>query len=147
MKLIIHLHIIQSSRMYETSHVLHVAFCMVLRYSGMFSLAQLFIIHNVCFIRDFSGWVFLLLATYCAWRLETCTVGNNDRFHSRYVVLVQLILLPTAIWNIDSTAKSIRDKQGLLQVNQIVSWSLLGEFTNCMLKLSHSGSLFPLYPN
>lgn len=73
-----------------------------------------------------SGWLFLLLAAYCASRLETCVVGRKDRFQSRCVVVVQLIMIPTAIWNLVATAQSIKDKQGLLLINQIVSWSMLG---------------------
>ena len=40
-------------------------------------------------------------------------------------------MLPAAIWNLVSTAHSIKDKQGLLLVNQIMSWSMLGEYANC----------------
>jgi hypothetical protein len=57
-------------------------------------------------------------------------VGSKDRFHSHCVVVVQLVMLPAAIWDLVSTATSIKDKQGLLEVNQIVSWSLLGELTH-----------------
>jgi hypothetical protein len=83
----------------------------------------------VCFVRALSGLLFLLLAAYCAWRLETCTVGSKDRFHSRFIAVAQLIMLPTAVWDLVSTAESIQDKQGLPEVNQIISWSLLGELT------------------
>jgi len=85
------------------------------------------------FIRALSGWLFLLLAAYCAWRLESRNFGDKDRFQSRYVVVVQLIMLPAAIWNLVSTAHSIQDKKGLLLINQIVSWSMLGEYANCQL--------------
>lgn len=81
----------------------------------------------VCFARALSGWLFLILVAYCAWRLETCAVDSKDRFHSCCVVAVQLVMLPTAIWDLVSTAENIKNKQGLPGVNQIVSWSLLGE--------------------
>jgi hypothetical protein len=93
-------------------------------------------VHNVLwfhFVRALSGWLFLLLAAYCASRLETCVVGSKDRFQSRCVVVVQLIMIPTAIWNLVATAQSIKDKQGLLLINQIVSWSMLGECANYLL--------------
>lgn len=83
------------------------------------------------FVRALSGWLFLLLAAYCAWRLESRNVGDKDRFQCRPVVVVQLIMLPAAIWNLVSTAQSIKDKQGLLLINQIISWSMLGEYANC----------------
>ena len=82
------------------------------------------------FVRALSGWLFLLLAAYCAWRLESRNVGDKDSFQCRCVVLVQLIMVPVAIWNLVSTAQSIKDKQGLLLINQIVSWSMLGEYAN-----------------
>ena len=85
------------------------------------------------FIRALSGWLFLLLAAYCAWRLELRNFGDRDRFQCRCVVVVQLIMLPAAIWNLVSTAQSIQDKNGLLLINQIVSWSMLGEYVNCQL--------------
>jgi len=85
------------------------------------------------FIRALSGWLFLLLAAYCAWRLESRNFGDKDRFRYRCVVVVQLFMLPTAIWNLVSTAHSIQDKKGLLLINQIVSWSVLGEYANCQL--------------
>ncbi|XP_021913441.1 GPI ethanolamine phosphate transferase 1-like isoform X2 [Zootermopsis nevadensis] len=72
-----------------------------------------------------SGWLFLILVAYCAWRLETCAVDSKDRFHSCCVVAVQLVMLPTAIWDLVSTAENIKNKQGLPGVNQFVSWSLL----------------------
>jgi len=83
------------------------------------------------FVRALSGWLFLLLAAYCAWRLESRNGGDRDSFQCRWVVVVQLIMLPAAIWNLVSTAQSIKDKKGLLLLNQIVSWSMLGEYANC----------------
>jgi hypothetical protein len=94
-------------------------------------LLLLFIVCNVCCIRAFSGWLFLVLAVYCAWRLDTHTSKNEDRFHFLCVVMIQLIMLPTAMWDLVSTANSIKNKQGLLQVNQIVSWSVLGKSAYC----------------
>jgi hypothetical protein len=111
-----------------------------------FLFPQLFLLRILWFyfVRALSGWLFLSLAAYCAWRLETCDAGNKDRFRSRSVVVVQLIMLPTAIWNLVSTAQSIEDKQGLLLINQIVSWSMLGECANyrftCYLRFLHQRS-------
>jgi hypothetical protein len=93
-------------------------------------------VHNVLllyFIRALSGWLFLLLAAYCAWRLESRDVGDKDSFHSRCVVVVQLIILPAAVWNLVSTAHSIKDRKGLPLINQIISWSMLGEYAECWL--------------
>ena len=93
-------------------------------------------VHNVLMfhsIRALSGWLFLLLAAYCAWRLESRDVGDKGRFQYLCVVVVQLIMLPTVIWNLLSTAQSIKDKKGLLLTNQIISWSLLGEYADCWL--------------
>jgi hypothetical protein len=110
-----------------TPHICHMPPCPSTRLVMIFVVPA---VHNVlwfCFVRALSGWLFLLLAAYCAWRLETCDVTSKDRRRSRCVVVVQLIMLPTAMWNLVSTAQSINDKQGLLLINQIVSWSMLGE--------------------
>jgi hypothetical protein len=111
----------------------------------VFLLLLLFIMCNVCCIRALSGWLFLVLAVYCAWRLNTYTVNSKDRFHSCCVVIIQLIMLPTAIWDLVSTANSIKNKQGLPWVNQIVSWSMLGKFAHC--KWMWSGHEFFKWPN
>lgn len=101
----------------------------VMQYIFLFML--LFMVCYVSCIRAFSGWLFLVLAVYCAWRLNTHILKSKDRFHFHCVVMIQLIMLPIAIWDLVSTADSIKNKQGLLLVNQIVSWSVLGKFTYC----------------
>jgi hypothetical protein len=78
-----------------------------------------------------SGWLLLVLAAYCSWRLDTNTPKKKDRFHFLCVVMIQPVMLPNAIWYLVSTVNSIKNEQGLLQVNQIVSWSVLGKSAYC----------------
>ena len=72
--------------------------------------------------------MFLILALCCAWRLKIYKINKTDRPQEYYIVLVQLLLLAVAIWDLLSTAESVKEKKGLLWLNQIVSWSLLGKF-------------------
>ncbi|PNF33938.1 hypothetical protein B7P43_G04637 [Cryptotermes secundus] len=46
------------------------------------------------------------VTVYCAWRLNTHTLNRKNRIHSCCVVIIQLIMLPTAIWDFVSTAHS-----------------------------------------
>ena len=75
-----------------------------------------------------SGGIFLFLALYCAWKLQLHKISNADRPREYYIVLVQLLMLAVAIWDLMSTAESVKEKKGLLGINQIVSWFLLGRY-------------------
>ncbi|PSN41373.1 GPI ethanolamine phosphate transferase 1 [Blattella germanica] len=66
-----------------------------------------------------SGLIFLVLAVYCAWYLRI------NRSKESCIIFMQLLMLVIAIWDLLTTAESVKEKQGLLWINQIISWLLL----------------------
>ncbi|XP_069682129.1 GPI ethanolamine phosphate transferase 1 isoform X2 [Periplaneta americana] len=90
-----------------------------------------------------SGCMFILLAIICAWTLASPSIVEK-KLQTFSVLLVQPLMLVVAIWNLVSVARSIDDKQGLLQINQIISWSLLA-ISLCLPLMSSRRMLLRLY--
>uniref|UniRef100_L7M6U1 GPI ethanolamine phosphate transferase 1 n=1 Tax=Rhipicephalus pulchellus TaxID=72859 RepID=L7M6U1_RHIPC len=85
--------------------------------------------HNYTLV-TLSGWVCIIIFSYCARRPEMGLIRNSRQIPKepqRSVILtaVQVVLIWVAIAIVRSTADSIERKEGLPLFNQILSWLLL----------------------
>lgn len=79
----------------------------------------------------FTGWLYALLAAYCARRPELGLIRNSrqKKKEPHQVIIVtgiQVILLFISIYIMKSTSDSIENKKGLPLLNQMLSWFILG---------------------
>ncbi|GIY46205.1 GPI ethanolamine phosphate transferase 1 [Caerostris extrusa] len=91
-----------------------------------------------------AGWLFIFAVGFCARRPETGLIYNNriakrEPYRIAVLTAVQVILLCISTYTIQSTSRSIADKDGLPFLNQIVSWFILG--ISLMLPLFGSQSI------
>nr|XP_050049982.1 GPI ethanolamine phosphate transferase 1-like [Dermacentor andersoni] len=85
--------------------------------------------HNYTLV-TLSGWVCIIIFSYCARRPELGLIRNSRQIPKepqRSVILTaaQIVLIWVAIAIVRSTADSIERKEGLPLFNQILSWLLL----------------------
>ncbi|XP_067124536.1 GPI ethanolamine phosphate transferase 1-like [Centruroides vittatus] len=79
----------------------------------------------------FTGWIYALLAAYCARRPELGLIRNSrqKKKESQQVTVItgiQVIILFISIYIMKSTSDSIENKTGLPLLNQMLSWLILG---------------------
>ncbi|CAL1275668.1 unnamed protein product [Larinioides sclopetarius] len=78
-----------------------------------------------------AGWLFIFAVGFCARRPETGLIFNSrtvrrEPYHIAVITAVQVVLLCVSTYTIQSTSRSIANKDGLPFLNQIVAWFILG---------------------